>query len=167
MLMLTIGGWLTGILTLLFLLVCLLMALVILIQKPKGGGLAGAFGGAGSTGAVFGAKTGDVLTWVTIGCFAGFIILSMLLVRSVRSDAEAMPTLRSVPTPTAPATPAPAPVSVPPLDAPKSTGSAPAPAAPAAPTAATPAAPAATPTPATAPAPAAATPAPAPAPDKK
>jgi len=61
-----------------FVAVCLFMMLVILIQKPKGGGLSGAFGGAGgSSQAVFGAKVGDVLTLVTVLSFVLFLVLAM------------------------------------------------------------------------------------------
>ena len=61
-----------------FAVVCLLMTLIILIQKPRGGGLAGAFGGAGgSTQAAFGAKTGDVLTLATIVFFVCYMALAM------------------------------------------------------------------------------------------
>jgi len=62
-----------------FILVCGLLILVVLIQKPKGGGLSGAFGGAGggSAQAAFGAKVGDFLTWATVGLFAGFLLLAM------------------------------------------------------------------------------------------
>jgi len=70
--------WWIGILATLFVLVCVFMILVILIQKPRGGGLSGAFGGAGgSAQAAFGAKTGDVLTWFTVFCFTGFLVLAM------------------------------------------------------------------------------------------
>lgn len=51
---------------------CLLM-LVVLVQRGRGGGLVGAFGGAGGMSA-FGAKTGDVFTWITVG-LAGFFVL--------------------------------------------------------------------------------------------
>lgn len=63
-----------------FTLVCIVMMLVILIQKPKGGGLSGAFGGGaggGSAGAVVGARVGDVLTVVTVVCFLAFLGLAM------------------------------------------------------------------------------------------
>lgn len=52
---------------------------LILIQRGKGGGLAGAFGGAGGSSA-FGTKAGDVFTRVTIGVATVWIVLSMLLV---------------------------------------------------------------------------------------
>ncbi len=71
----------------LFVLTCIFMMLVILIQKPKGGGLSGAFGGAGgSAQAAFGAKTGDLLTTITIGCFVAFLGLAIGLVYAIRDD---------------------------------------------------------------------------------
>lgn len=75
---LTLGSFFVSLLAILFVLVCLFMMLVILIQKPKGGGLSGAFGGAGGgEQSVLGAKAGDVLTWVTITCFVLFLLLAM------------------------------------------------------------------------------------------
>ena len=61
-----------------FLLVCLFMILLILIQKGRGGGLASAFGGQGGNTA-FGSKTGDVLTWVTSIVFGLFLLLAVAL----------------------------------------------------------------------------------------
>ncbi len=67
-----------------FLAVCVAMILIVLIQRPQGGGLSGAFGagGGGGTGAgqtAFGTKTGDVLTYATIGVFLLFLILAVVL----------------------------------------------------------------------------------------
>ena len=70
-------GWWQGVVTFLFVATCVLLILVILLQKGRGGGLAGAFGGAGGYSA-FGAKTGDVFTWITIGLTAMFVILAVL-----------------------------------------------------------------------------------------
>jgi preprotein translocase subunit SecG len=86
--MLTLGANITvTILATLFVLTCLFMMLIILIQKPKGGGLSGAFGGAGgSAQAAFGAKTGDLLTTITIGCFVAFLGLAIGLVYAIRDD---------------------------------------------------------------------------------
>jgi preprotein translocase subunit SecG len=75
---LTTGSVLVTLLSIAFVFVCFLLILLILIQRPKGGGLAGAFGGAGgSDQAMFGAKAGDALTWITVGLFVGFLLLAM------------------------------------------------------------------------------------------
>src|SRR3954470_12230806 len=62
----------------LFIIVCLFLILLILIQKGRGGGLASAFGGAGGNPA-FGSKTGDVLTWATSIVCGVFIVLAVVL----------------------------------------------------------------------------------------
>ncbi len=49
----------------LFATIAVVLMLLILLQRGRGVGLAGAFGGAGGATA-FGAKTGDMLTWATI-----------------------------------------------------------------------------------------------------
>src|SRR5690606_36556084 len=62
-LLLALNPILTNLLVVLFLFVCVVLILTILIQRPAGGGLSGAFGsGAGSGQTAFGAKTGDALT---------------------------------------------------------------------------------------------------------
>ncbi len=58
-----------------FIIICLLLLFVVLIQKGRGGGLSGAFGGAGGHSA-FGAKTGDVFTWITVVLAGLFILVS-------------------------------------------------------------------------------------------
>ncbi len=65
--------------------VCVTIALIllILIQKGKGGGLSGAFGGLGA-GGLLGAKTGDFLTWVTICFVVAFLGLAVLMVKYYR-----------------------------------------------------------------------------------
>lgn len=62
-----------------FVFVSFIMVLLVLIQKGRGGGLSGAFGGGGSGNAAFGAKTGDVLTWATSVVFALFVLLAVVL----------------------------------------------------------------------------------------
>ncbi len=76
---LVLGGIvLVNVLAVAFLLVSLFMMLVILIQKPRGGGLSGAFGGGGgSAQSAFGSKTGDWLTGFTVALFVCFILLAM------------------------------------------------------------------------------------------
>ena len=61
----------------LFVTVCLLLILVVLLQKGRGGGLSGAFGGGGGQSA-FGAKTGDVFTWITVGLTFAFIVMACI-----------------------------------------------------------------------------------------
>lgn len=70
---------LTAILNTVTVLICLFMICLILIQRGKGGGLAGAFGGVGGSSA-FGTKAGDVFTRVTMVVATIWIVLSMLLV---------------------------------------------------------------------------------------
>jgi preprotein translocase subunit SecG len=62
----------------LFIFVCVFLILLVLIQKGRGGGLAGAFGGMGGNTA-FGSKTGDVLTWTTSIVFGIFLLLAIVL----------------------------------------------------------------------------------------
>ncbi len=74
-------------LVLLFLAVSVLMILVILIQKPQGGGLSGAFGAGASSGqTAFGAKTGDMLTWLTVGMFCLFLAIAIVLNFTTRQN---------------------------------------------------------------------------------
>ena len=68
-----------GILNVVIVLLTLFLIGIILIQRGKGGGLAGAFGGVGGSSA-FGTKTGDVFTKITVGVAIAWILLSMLMV---------------------------------------------------------------------------------------
>jgi preprotein translocase subunit SecG len=89
----------------LFMLVCVLMILLVLIQKGRGGGLSGAFGGAGGNTA-FGSKTGDVLTWATSVFFGVFLILAVTMNILARHTAAPAPgntiTIPAAPNNTAP-----------------------------------------------------------------
>jgi preprotein translocase subunit SecG len=71
--------YLLGFLNLVIVFLTLFLIILILIQRGKGGGLAGAFGGMGGSSA-FGARTGDVFTKVTVGVAIAWILLSMLMV---------------------------------------------------------------------------------------
>lgn len=57
----------------------LFLILLVLIQRGRGGGLAGALGGMGGQSA-FGAKAGDVFTKITIGVAAFWILLCIVAV---------------------------------------------------------------------------------------
>lgn len=163
---------LVGFLYVIEVLVCLLLGLVVMLQKPKEGGLGGAIAG-GMGEAVFGADASNVLIKATAWLGAIFLANTLLLARltstvsSSLMDGEAdapqaeqqqLPPAGDItPPPAAPTAPAAPAAPTAPAAAPK----APAPAAPAAPAAApkapapaAPVAPAAAPKAPTAPAPA-------------
>ena len=74
-------NWLSisiNLLLVVFVIVCLLMALLILMQRPKQEGLGAAFGG-GVTDQVFGARTTNVLQRGTVYLGSMFFILSLVL----------------------------------------------------------------------------------------
>jgi len=70
--------WYHTILAVIFTVIAIALMGVILLQRGKGVGLAGAFGGAGGHTA-FGAKTGDFLTWVTIVGAVLFLVWAVLM----------------------------------------------------------------------------------------
>ena len=70
-------GWGQFLVAFMFSVVCALLILVVLLQKGRGGGLSGAFGGVGGHSA-FGAKTGDVFTWVTVALTGMFILMAVI-----------------------------------------------------------------------------------------
>lgn len=70
--------WYHTILAFFFAVLALVLMSVVLLQRGRGVGLAGAFGGAGG-GTAFGAKTGDVLTWVTIAGAALLLTMTVIL----------------------------------------------------------------------------------------
>jgi len=79
-----LDNWLVPILVVVFLIVSIVLILVVLIQRPQGGGLVGAFGsGAGSGQTAFGAKTGDALTLTTIAIFLLYLMVAVGLNWSV------------------------------------------------------------------------------------
>lgn len=61
----------------LILLVCLLLALVVLAQNPKGGGISSQFGAGGAAQLMGVKRTGDLLERVTWGCAIALILLSL------------------------------------------------------------------------------------------
>lgn len=75
-----------GVLNLLIIILALFLMLVVLIQRGKGGGLSGAFGGAGGSSA-FGSRAGDAFTRITITIAAIWVLLIMIQVKVVKNDA--------------------------------------------------------------------------------
>ena len=104
-------------------LVCLLLALVVMLQKPKEGGLGGVIGG-GMAEAAFGADAGNVLIKVTVWLGAIFLVNTLVLARltstvhaktlmsDVESPAPMQQQLPDLPAANVPA-PAPAPAAAP------------------------------------------------------
>jgi preprotein translocase subunit SecG len=86
-----IHSWLPPVLNVLLLLVGLFLILLVLIQKGKGGGLAGAFGGSGGSSA-FGSRAGDTFTRITIYVAAVWILLIMILIKTLPVDRGAAET---------------------------------------------------------------------------
>ena len=92
---------LVGFLYVLEVVVCFLLGGVILLQKPKEGGLGVSFGG-GMGEALFGAQMGNVLTRATV--ILGFIFLANTLVLSILSARkEGRSLMEGVSQPAAPA----------------------------------------------------------------
>ena len=85
---------LASILNLVVILTGLFLIGLVLIQRGKGGGLAGAFGGVGGS-SPFGSKAGDAFTRITIYVAAFWIVLIMVQVKVTngtdRSDATNLP----------------------------------------------------------------------------
>ncbi len=78
-------------LSIVYILVCLFLIGVVLLQSGRGGGMGAAFGGGGSTNSVFGgAGAGNLLTRVTAVCAALFMILSATLAYLSSSSEQAL-----------------------------------------------------------------------------
>ena len=63
----------------------LILIFLVLIQRGKGGGLAGAFGGVGGS-SPFGSRAGDMFMYVTIFVAAAWIFLIMFEVKHVQES---------------------------------------------------------------------------------
>lgn len=72
--------------TALLLLSGLLLIFIVLLQRGRGGGLAGAFGGAGGHSA-FGTKAGDVFTKITIVMAVIWVVMAGVTGYAMRYDA--------------------------------------------------------------------------------
>jgi preprotein translocase subunit SecG len=91
------AGLIMNILAVLFLISSVALILIVLIQKGRGGGLSSAFAGGMASG-ILGSKTGDVLTWITIGVVSFYLFIALIL------DKGWKPTLSSTGRQTAPIT---------------------------------------------------------------
>ncbi len=89
--------WVPPLLAIVLVILGLLLIGLVLLQRGKGGGLAGAFGGAGGSSA-FGSRAGDAFTKVTIYMAAGWVLLIMILIKTTQPQAPeptALPTVSS------------------------------------------------------------------------
>jgi preprotein translocase subunit SecG len=82
-----VPSWMPPVIAVVLLVVGLFLILLVLIQRGKGGGLAGAFGGAGGSSA-FGSRAGDTFTKITIYVAAGWILLIMILIKTTQPSVE-------------------------------------------------------------------------------
>jgi preprotein translocase subunit SecG len=78
-------AWYSHLLNLVIIILGLLLMLIVLIQRGKGGGLAGAFGGAGGSSA-FGSRTADAFVKITLYLAAVWVLLIMIHVKLVKID---------------------------------------------------------------------------------
>jgi protein translocase SecG subunit len=72
-----------------FIIVCVLLVLLVLLQKGRGGGLGAALGGFGSS--AFGTKTGDMATVVTIVLASIYLLIGVVATYAFRPDVEQLP----------------------------------------------------------------------------
>ena len=78
--------WPSHVLNLIVMCLSGLLMLIVLIQRGKGGGLAGAFGGAGGS-SPFGSRAADAFVKVTLYLAAVWVLFIMIHVKVVKYDA--------------------------------------------------------------------------------
>ena len=84
---LSLLAWLTPILAVLLPPLSIFLILLILVQRGRGGGLVGAFGGAGGQSA-FGAKAGDLFTKITVVTVSVWILCCIFLLVGLKKEAH-------------------------------------------------------------------------------
>lgn len=84
-----VSGW-SITLNIIVIVLSLFMILLILIQRGKGGGLAGAFGGAGGS-SPFGSRAGDAFTKITLYMAAVWVLVIMIHVKIAQGDGKPPP----------------------------------------------------------------------------
>ena len=73
-------NFIMNVIAVLFLICAVVLILIILIQKGRGGGLSGVLAGGMASG-ILGSKTGDFLTWVTVTLVGVFLILAVIMAK--------------------------------------------------------------------------------------
>jgi len=79
------GWWVVHVLNFIVIVLGLLLMLIVLIQRGKGGGLAGAFGGAGGS-SPFGSRAADQFVKITLWLAGVWVLLIMIQVKVVKID---------------------------------------------------------------------------------
>jgi len=93
----------TVVLIILYVLVCLFLIMVVLLQQGKGADLAGAFGGGGSQTSFGPRTTTNIMHRMTTGAFVLFVVLCLALAilsgkqRSSVMESVAVPEIATVP----------------------------------------------------------------------
>jgi preprotein translocase subunit SecG len=77
-------------------LTALFLILLVLVQRGKGGGLAGAFGGMGGQSA-FGTKAGDMFTKITVVVVAIWIVLNVISPFALESSGKSLKNIEKAP----------------------------------------------------------------------
>jgi preprotein translocase subunit SecG len=72
-----------------WIIIAVVLVFVVLIQKGKGGGLSGVFGG-GMAGSLLGADTKKPMTWFTIGLVSVFLFLAVLMAKFYKPSASSV-----------------------------------------------------------------------------
>ena len=73
-------GFFASLVAIVFVICAVMLVLIVLIQKGKGGGLSAAFGGGMASG-LLGSKTGDFLTWITVAMAGVFLALAVAMAK--------------------------------------------------------------------------------------
>jgi preprotein translocase subunit SecG len=92
-----IPTWVPPMMNIVLILSSLFLILLVLIQRGKGGGLSGAFGGAGGSSA-FGSRAGDTFTRITIYAAAFWVLFIMITIRMTQPQAPEKTTPTPLPT---------------------------------------------------------------------
>jgi preprotein translocase subunit SecG len=75
-----IPPWVPPVMNVVLIVSSLFLILLVLIQRGKGGGLSGAFGGAGGSSA-FGSRAGDTFTRITIYAASFWVLFIMITIK--------------------------------------------------------------------------------------
>ncbi len=98
MYMLALWPWVVPFLNIVLFITGWILIGLVLIQRGKGGGLAGAFGGAGGSSA-FGSRAGDTFTKVTIVTAFLWLVLIMAMIKMVQPAPQVQTPVPDITTP--------------------------------------------------------------------